>query len=78
MPSLRRRRTAAEAGSTASEHDAARTRKQFARRQWRRRWLAWRYLVAAFAVLPTGASATSNALSSKAGGPTTAGLFDRP
>ncbi|MGZ4448110.1 MAG: cell division protein FtsQ/DivIB [Nocardioides sp.] len=30
---------------------AERTRKRFARRQWRRRWLAWRYLVAALAVL---------------------------
>jgi len=27
------------------------TRKRFARRQWRRRWLAWRYLVVAFLLL---------------------------
>ena len=51
MPSLRRRRTGAEAGPAVTEDDSARTRKRFARRQWRRRWLAWRYLVAAFAVL---------------------------
>ena len=35
------------ADDTASE----RSRKRFARRQWARRWLAWRHLVAAFLVL---------------------------
>jgi cell division protein FtsQ len=30
---------------------AERTRKRFARRQWRRRWLAWRYLVVAAVVV---------------------------
>lgn len=29
----------------ASERKALRSRKRFARRQWRRRWLAWRYVV---------------------------------
>ena len=30
----------------ASDKAAARSRKRFARRQWRRRWLVWRYVVA--------------------------------
>ncbi|WGL53861.1 FtsQ-type POTRA domain-containing protein [Nocardioides sp. BP30] len=47
MPSLRRR-----AGTGAAEADTAeRTRRRFARRQWRRRWLAWRYVVAVLVVL---------------------------
>jgi cell division protein FtsQ len=33
------------------ERAATKSRKRFARRQWRRRWLAWRYLLAAFLVL---------------------------
>lgn len=48
MPSLRRRRaTPADTGADIAE----RTRKRFARRQWRRRWLAWRYLAAAVVVV---------------------------
>lgn len=39
--SLLRRRAAADPQDTA----ALRTRKRFARRQWRRRWLAWRYVL---------------------------------
>lgn len=52
MPSLPRLR-----GRGRSDRDAAltdtteRTRRQFARRQWRRRWLALRYVVAAVVVL---------------------------
>jgi cell division protein FtsQ len=33
------------------ERAALRSRKRFARRQWRRRWLAWRYVVAAVLVV---------------------------
>jgi cell division protein FtsQ len=41
------RRNAADPQDTA----ALRTRKRFQRRQWRRRWLAWRYLVIGFLVV---------------------------
>jgi cell division protein FtsQ len=30
---------------TTAERQAVRSRKRFARRQWRRRWLAWRYVL---------------------------------
>lgn len=40
----------AERGATDPADTAERTRRRFARRQWRRRWLAWRY-VAAIVVL---------------------------
>jgi cell division protein FtsQ len=39
------------------DRETSRTRRRFARRQWRRRWLAWRYLVVLvllLAVLGTG------------------------
>lgn len=39
------------AGATTDADTAERTRKRFARRQWRRRWLAWRYVVAALVVV---------------------------
>jgi len=35
----------------AEDPVAARSRKRFARRQWRRRWLAWRYLLVVLVVL---------------------------
>lgn len=35
----------------ASRGPADRTRRRFARRQWARRWLAWRYVVAAVALV---------------------------
>jgi cell division protein FtsQ len=34
-----------------AEREAQRSRKRFARRQWRRRWLVWRYLLAAVLVV---------------------------
>ncbi len=34
-----------------TERTALRSRKRFTRRQWRRRWLAWRYVVAAVLVV---------------------------
>ena len=34
-----------------ARRDEERTRKRFARRQWRRRWLAWRYVVALVVVI---------------------------
>jgi cell division protein FtsQ len=40
---------------------ARRTRRRFARRQWRRRWLAWRYL-AVFALVLAGVGGGSYAL----------------
>ena len=42
MRSLRRRDPV-----DTGERAALRSRKRFARRQWRRRWLAWRYVLAA-------------------------------
>jgi cell division protein FtsQ len=33
--------------ATTAERRATQSRKRFTRRQWRRRWLAWRYVVAA-------------------------------
>lgn len=48
MPSLRGRR---EGAVTDTGAIAERTRKRFARRQWRRRWLAWRYLVVVLVLL---------------------------
>jgi cell division protein FtsQ len=41
-----------------SERAALRSRKQFARRQWRRRWLAWRYLLVAVLVVVLVAGGT--------------------
>lgn len=38
-----------------SERKALRSRRRFARRQWRRRWLAWRYLVVLFVVVALAA-----------------------
>lgn len=38
-----------------SERDAMRSRRRFARRQWRRRWLAWRYVVVMLVVVALGA-----------------------
>ena len=32
-------------GTDPTERRALRSRKRFTRRQWRRRWLAWRYVV---------------------------------
>ena len=34
-----------------AERAALRSRQRFTRRQWRRRWLAWRYVVAAVLVV---------------------------
>jgi cell division protein FtsQ len=36
---------------TDEERVALRTRRRFARRQWRRRWLAWKYVVSVLAVV---------------------------
>ncbi len=47
MTSLRRR----EDATTTAERTALRSRKRFNRRQWRRRWLAWRYVVASILLL---------------------------
>jgi cell division protein FtsQ len=45
-------RTPERTGSTpVVDETTARSRKRFARRQWARRWLAWRYVVAAVLVL---------------------------
>ena len=45
-------RTTRPAGSTASvDETTLRSRKRFARRQWARRWLAWRPVLAALLVL---------------------------
>ncbi|WP_193610671.1 cell division protein FtsQ/DivIB [Nocardioides lijunqiniae] len=39
-------------GSTSDEERSAlQTRRRFARRQWRRRWLAWKYVVSALLLL---------------------------
>jgi len=57
-----RRRSGAPSGEAApgaaltdtgarARRDEERTRKRFARRQWRRRWLAWRYVVAVVVVV---------------------------
>jgi cell division protein FtsQ len=50
-----RQGTAGTSGSlpavAAEDQAARRTRRRFARRQWRRRWLAWRRVVAALVVL---------------------------
>src|SRR4051794_34242237 len=48
MPSLRRS-TSEE--STPVDRATRRSRKRFARRQWRRRWLVWRYLLVLVLVL---------------------------
>ncbi len=45
VTSLRRR------PSDPQEREAERSRKRFARRQWRRRWLAWRYVLVGLLVL---------------------------
>jgi cell division protein FtsQ len=47
MISLRGR----EDATTTTERAALRSRKRFTRRQWRRRWLAWRYVVASILLL---------------------------
>lgn len=49
MRSLRRSGRGGEAG--APDAGVQRSRRRFARRQWRRRWLAWRYLVVALVVV---------------------------
>lgn len=64
MRSLRRRSRAAEdtgataatASTIATAQQDERTRRRFARRQWRRRWLAWRYVVAVVVVLVVAAA----------------------
>lgn len=43
-------RTDERIGTAPPEADS-RTRRRFARRQWRRRWLTWRYLLSAFLVV---------------------------
>ncbi len=47
VTSLRRR----EDATSSAERTALRSRKRFTRRQWRRRWLAWRYVVASILLL---------------------------
>ena len=47
MTSLRRR----EDATSTAERAALRSRKRFTRRQWRRRWLAWRYVVASILLI---------------------------
>jgi len=37
--------------ATTAERRATQSRKRFTRRQWRRRWLAWRYVVAAVLIV---------------------------
>jgi cell division protein FtsQ len=37
--------------TTEEERSALQTRRRFARRQWRRRWLAWKYVVSALVLL---------------------------
>jgi cell division protein FtsQ len=46
VPSLRR-----SAAEPTVDRATARSRRRFARRQWRRRWLAWRYLLVIVLVL---------------------------
>jgi cell division protein FtsQ len=41
----------ADRASTSDDAASLRTRRRFARRQWRRRWLAWRRVVAALLVV---------------------------
>ena len=48
------RRDPADTGERA----ALRSRKRFARRQWRRRWLAWRYVLVAVLVVALVAGGT--------------------
>lgn len=50
MVSLRRGKADPSAGPPLDKA-TRRSRKRFARRQWRRRWLAWRYLLAVVVVL---------------------------
>lgn len=51
-PSLRPSgKTSGEASLSAEERAALQTRRRFARRQWARRWLAWKRVVAALLVL---------------------------
>jgi len=47
VTSLRRR----EDATSTAERAALRSRKRFTRRQWRRRWLAWRYVVASILLI---------------------------
>ena len=47
MKALRRRREVVDPEQRAAE----KSRKQFTRRQWRRRWLAWRYLLVGLLVI---------------------------
>jgi cell division protein FtsQ len=47
LKTMTQRRT----GADTEERAALRSRKRFARRQWRRRWLAWRYLLVALLVV---------------------------
>ena len=49
-----RRRTATD----PAERSALRSRQRFARRQWRRRWLAWRYLLVGVLVVALVAGGT--------------------
>ena len=45
LPRLRRARRRSPEGEAVPADTTERTRRQFARRQWRRRWLVWRYVV---------------------------------
>lgn len=50
-PPARARERGGAARTRPGDQDNTRSRKRFARRQWRRRWLAWRFLVAMLLVL---------------------------
>ena len=41
----------ARSSGTPEERAAAQTRRRFARRQWSRRWLAWKYVVGALVLV---------------------------
>lgn len=45
-PAVAADRTAVRAPGAAADPATLRSRRRFARRQWRRRWLAWKYVVA--------------------------------
>lgn len=53
---MRRRPRAQTTGSIPAVGADPRSRRRFARRQWRRRWLAWRYLVAVVVVVALAAT----------------------
>jgi cell division protein FtsQ len=55
---MRTLKTRGRAPADTGERAALRSRKRFARRQWRRRWLAWRYLLVALLVVALLAGGT--------------------